>query len=515
MVFKIVEAGVIIGFYSYICFFWNQQSTNDAHHLKTLGCSVCLMLLMSLHQIVPVIHRKAAETTDTTEQSQVYRSKSDPGLWCSLLIPLAFTTNLFLQKEVDNMPVMLAMVSVVLVLVHFNPSSITQLTCAGLLYWFREDFLSKGRPEQIVFVLLCVVVYILLGKIPAVFPKSFTEGELAVCLQTLIIPLYPVLVISYKALKKGVQSISLPLSLSIPLLAYVGVLSGTVFICVIRINNSGLRFVLSYGLAAVAVLLPILIKLFGTPLPYRAIFLFLTQSQARVYLLGWWSFLVLVSLCITVINQNNKTSKSRSTSVRKVFHFLVLGVYVPGLIYDATLLFAASWVALGCMIIAETLRLLEVPVFGPFFHKCYSVFLDSQDEGRLVLTPIYLLCGLSFPLWIHTYQWCDFSDVLPLFAGVLSIGVGDTMASIVGSAFGKHKIFGSQKSIEGTVASIIFQLIFIFMLGHFIPGGVLHNHFLSVAGIIAVTSLLEATTSQIDNHVLPLFMYNLLITLKS
>lgn len=48
------------------------------------------------------------------------------------------------DPEVDKMPVMLALVFVALHLVHFNPSTVTQLTCAGLLYWLREDFLSKG-----------------------------------------------------------------------------------------------------------------------------------------------------------------------------------------------------------------------------------------------------------------------------------------------------------------------------------------------------------------------------------
>lgn len=43
-----------------------------ADHLFT-GCSICLMLLMSLHQIVPVIGRKAAEETGTSSQDNVYR----------------------------------------------------------------------------------------------------------------------------------------------------------------------------------------------------------------------------------------------------------------------------------------------------------------------------------------------------------------------------------------------------------------------------------------------------------
>ncbi|XP_078313895.1 uncharacterized protein LOC111127757 isoform X2 [Crassostrea virginica] len=461
---RVLESAVVVGFYSYICFYWNQNFLEETKHFKILGYSICVMLLISLHQIVPIIHSRAAEKTEPSPLDQIYRLKSDPGLWCSLLIPLALTTNLLLQPDVDCTPVILAHVIVVLVLVRFNPSSVTQITCAGLLYWFREDFVSKGRPEQVVLAGLCVMAYIALGCIPQAFSGSFTEGELAICVQVLFVPLYPILVISWKAFQKGVSSITLPPSLSIALMAYVGVLVGTVLVCGIRVNNGWVRFLVSYGLAAVCALLPLAVKLYGTPLPYRELLLFLTQSQDRVLLILGWSLLVFLSLMIALANQKRKLSKQGSTRLRKVFHVLTLGVFVSGLIYDASLLFSASWVAMGVMIIVETLRLLNVSLLGPLLQRCYSVFLGPQDAGRLVLTPVYLLAGMSLPLWIHTFQWCDFSDVLPLFAGVMSVGVGDTMASIVGSALGRHKILGGHKSVEGTAASIIFQLIFIFIL---------------------------------------------------
>lgn len=511
----IIEAGLVASFYSYVCLFWNQNFVEETKHLKILGCSVCLMLLMALHQIVPVIHRKASEKTETSSQDQVYRSRSNPGLWCSLLIPMALTTNLLRQPDVNSGPVVLSYIIVVLVLVRFNPSSVTQITCAGLLYWFREDFMSKGRPEQVVLVCLCVVVYHLLRRIPQAFPCSFTEGELAVCLQIIFIPLYPILVISCQALQRGVSIISLPTSLSIALMAFTGVLVGTLFVSVIRINSAGVRFVVSYGLAFMCALVPLSIKLYGTLLlAFREVTQYLTGSRDRVYLILWWSFLVFVSLFITILNQNTMTSRG-STRLRKVFHALILGVYIPGLVNDASLLFAASWVALGCMVIGETVRLLQVPPLGSLLCRCYSVFLSSQDTGSLVLTPLYLLCGFSLPLWINTFQWCDFSNILPLFAGVLSVGVGDTMASVVGSAIGKHYILGGQKTVEGTAASILFQLVFLYILDHILFSGAVHHQWLPLTGIVTVTSLLEASTTQIDNHILPLFMYNLLLTLKS
>lgn len=53
------------------------------------------------------------------------------------------------EPDVNSGPVILAYIIVVLVLVRFNPSAVTQITCAGLLYWFREDFMSKGTNNAI------------------------------------------------------------------------------------------------------------------------------------------------------------------------------------------------------------------------------------------------------------------------------------------------------------------------------------------------------------------------------
>uniref|UniRef100_A0A2M3ZWV2 dolichol kinase n=1 Tax=Anopheles braziliensis TaxID=58242 RepID=A0A2M3ZWV2_9DIPT len=102
--------------------------------------------------------------------------------------------------------------------------------------------------------------------------------------------------------------------------------------------------------------------------------------------------------------------------------------------------------------------------------------------------------------------------MLLLSAGILSIGIGDTAASVVGYYFGRHKWNAStSKSVEGTLASVILQSLAVYGMYHL---GLIH---LSVsraayAGIaIIINALVESRTDQIDNLVLPLVTYAILV----
>ncbi|KAJ8965414.1 hypothetical protein NQ314_004167 [Rhamnusium bicolor] len=136
------------------------------------------------------------------------------------------------------------------------------------------------------------------------------------------------------------------------------------------------------------------------------------------------------------------------------------------------------------------LRILYIPPLGPQLQDGFAVFSDEKDRGILALTPIYLLAGCSLPLWIHPSP-CDVTDsamfnLSPLLSGLLSVGLGDTAASIVGSNYGKH--FWPDY-LENVTFEQYRKLYFSVFVG----------------------SLVEARTTQVDNLVLPLIMYIMLI----
>lgn len=146
--------------------------------------------------------------------------------------------------------------------------------------------------------------------------------------------------------------------------------------------------------------------------------------------------------------QRNEKSNTRT---RKIFHILVVLVFVPGLIYQCTFLFVASGVALALLIVLETMRIIQLKPFYLVLETAVRSFIDEKDAGYVALTPIYLLVGCSMPMWLHPCP-CDLTDsagfeLIPLLAGVVSVGIGDTFASIIGSKFGRHKWPSKEKNL--------------------------------------------------------------------
>lgn len=239
---------------------------------------------------------------------------------------------------------------------------------------------------------------------------------------------------------------------------------------------------------------------------------FCTYGNKRMYLLSFWLILTVTSV-LYVMWINHKPGYTATSLDRKYFHFIINGVFISGIFCDIQFLCFASGIALGAFIVLEMFRLLDVLYIGATIGQAFRIFLDEKDSGMLILTHIYLLIGCSCPIWLSAYYVNRNTYHICLLSGIISVGFGDTFAAIGGTLFGKHRWKGSMKTLEGTACAIIVQLacsFFFLYVGH--PLSV--NNITLVVTSVVLTSILEAKTTQVDNLVLPLFMFSFLSWIK-
>lgn len=199
---------------------------------------------------------------------------------------------------------------------------------------------------------------------------------------------------------------------------------------------------------------------------------------------------------------------------RKFFHGLALLMFVPGIAIDVRvcspvvglppdrLLTQPAFtslsfsVAFSLLTFAEYARYFAVLPIGAPIHIFFvrprrlcltsrprltlpteqSEFVDDKDSGPVILSHFYLLTGCAGGLWLE-------GGGVKQMAGVLTLGVGDAVASIVGKRFGRIRWPGSSKvssvprlgwligadswilqTIEGTIAFVVSLSIAAFLL---------------------------------------------------
>ena len=160
-----------------------------------------------------------------------------------------------------------------------------------------------------------------------------------------------------------------------------------------------------------------------------------------------------------------------------------------------------------------------------------SRFTDDRDgagESGIILSHFSLLLGLAVPLWITREAWDSGASataidsgvgtaggafLLSPFAGIITLGLGDTAASVVGVTAGCHKICrGWHKSVEGTLASACANLVGAIWVWGVVSGGggggggvsLDWAPWICIVAASVGAAALEAVTAQLDNAFLPL-----------
>lgn len=187
------------------------------------------------------------------------------------------------------------------------------------------------------------------------------------------------------------------------------------------------------------------------PFQWLLAFIFDHQQYRFGLILYWLACLVVLVPLFAVVSRHFKL---RTIIARKLFHALVVIMFVPAYFVDPPMLALSYGVALSVFALVECVRALSLPPFGRTIAEFMKAFIDHREGGRVILTHTYLLLGCALPLWLAPIISGFGAAPLASNAGILALGVGDAMGAVIGSSFGRRKLFGS-KTIEGTLAILV------------------------------------------------------------
>ena len=140
--------------------------------------------------------------------------------------------------------------------------------------------------------------------------------------------------------------------------------------------------------------------------------------------------------------------------------------------------------------------------------------IQIQKSGAqcycLQVSHFSLLVGMAVPVWlcISGDSKHGTHDLAPAFAGIVVLGLADSAASALGRKFGRHKLLGTKKTVEGTLGGVVFNLLGWAVLSCFFES---ERTFGSFVYASVASCLLEAGTTQLDNIFLPLHHLTLLL----
>lgn len=225
--------------------------------------------------------------------------------------------------------------------------------------------------------------------------------------------------------------------------------------------------------------------------PLFWLFDYILESKGRQTILVTWLSTLLILIPNVLMF---KSSISLNTS-RKVWHFLIIILLVYPFKFDPTFVKIALSGTIVLFLIVEYIRYLKLEPIGIQLDQSLRSFADFRDDnGPIIISYIYLIIGVSAPLLLADSP-----------VGLISLGVGDSLASIVGSKWGRVRWPGTSKTLEGTVAFVLATTLTCYLLKEYL--GYFGNiSVTNLFNICAISGILEGNSVLNDNILIPSFM---------
>lgn len=232
------------------------------------------------------------------------------------------------------------------------------------------------------------------------------------------------------------------------------------------------------------------------------LYAYISASELRTKLLvSWASALVAIAPVLYFLSAKNILSLNNR---RKVWHFALAGsLAYPALIEESTFTALAALGSVFVFIVLEFLRCTRITFLGRLVHNAMHMFQDEKDlKGPLSLSYIFLLLGAAIPIGYGVVV----GDVVSMrsYIGLVTLGLGDSFASIVGRRFGKIKWRNSSRTMEGTLTYIIVTFASFVAIDHYLlPEASKVKNWENVFIVALISGILEGVASLNDNVLIP------------
>lgn len=236
--------------------------------------------------------------------------------------------------------------------------------------------------------------------------------------------------------------------------------------------------------------------------PALWLLLFLTESDQRTSIVSMWGLAIAASVpLLTGYVYDGSVSLNFS---RKYWHFLILFIVILPWKVDPVLVKTSLAGILPIFLLLETIRYCN---FLPdWIALCLNKFGDYRDQrGPLLVSYLYLIIGVSLPILLD-------NDI----TGLIVLGLGDSVASIIGKRYGKRFWADSneenKKTYEGTVAFIVASSVFDIITKWYFVGAPLDITYFQnlnlkdlafTVATYTIAGLLEGNATLNDNILLP------------
>ncbi|CAF9915590.1 hypothetical protein IMSHALPRED_002648 [Imshaugia aleurites] len=161
---------------------------------------------------------------------------------------------------------------------------------------------------------------------------------------------------------------------------------------------------------------------------------------------------------------------------RKVFHGMMVVMFLPTTFVDPTFVSLALILILAVFLLLDLFRASQLPPISKPLTYFLAPYVDGRDHrGPVIVSHIFLLIGCAIPLWLSLAAverkgdtpwegWDVSRRDLSMVSGIVCVGMGDAAASLIGRRYGRRRwCWSGGKSFEGSFAfavAVVFGLSF-------------------------------------------------------